>query len=83
MTSKISSNKGISDNIPSNNISKDLLYINIIDFLTETNLSFSKSKSRRLIEQNGISLNQEKVKFTVQLATNNDLTDNSLVLQKR
>ena len=37
------SNKGISDNMPSITISKDLLDINIIDLLTETNLVTSKS----------------------------------------
>lgn len=76
------SNKGISDNMPSTTISKDLLEINIIDLLIETNLVSSKSEARRLIEQNGISLNQEKVKSTEQLVTANDLNDNSLVLQK-
>lgn len=76
------SNKGISDNMPSITISKDLLDINIMDLLTETNLISSKSEARRLIEQNGISLNQEKVKSTEQLVTTNDLNENSLVLQK-
>lgn len=76
------SNKGISDNMPSITISKDLLDINIIDLLTETNLVSSKSEARRLIEQNGISLNQKKIKSTEQLVTTNDLNDNSLVLQK-
>ncbi len=68
--------------MPSTTISKDLLEINIIDLLIETNLVSSKSEARRLIEQNGISLNQEKVKSTEQLVTANDLNDNSLVLQK-
>ena len=76
------SNKGISDNMPSITISKDLLDINIIDLLTKTSLASSKSEARRLIEQNGISLNQEKVKSTGQLVTTNDLKENSLVLQK-
>ena len=53
-----------------------------LDLLIETNLVSSKSEARRLIEQNGISLNQEKVKSTEQLVTANDLNDNSLVLQK-
>jgi len=36
----------------------------------------SKSEAKRLIEQNGISLNQEKVKTVDQVVTNKDLTDN-------
>lgn len=35
-----------------------------------------------MIEQNGISLNQEKVKSAEQLVTTKDLNENSLVLQK-
>ena len=68
--------------MPSITISNDLLDINIVDLLIETNLVSSKSEARRLIEQNGISLNQEKVKSTEQLVTSNDLNSNSLVLQK-
>ena len=76
------SNKGISENMPSISISNDLLDINIVDLLIETNLVSSKSEARRLIGQNGISLNQEKVKSIEQLVTSSDLNENSLVLQK-
>lgn len=68
--------------MPSITISKDLLDINIVDLLTETYLVSSKSEARRLIEQNGISLNQEKVESVEQLITISDLNNNSLVLQK-
>ena len=74
------SNKGISDNMPSITISKELLDINIIDLLIATNLVSSKSEVKRLIEQNGISLNQEKIKSVEQLVTSNDLNGNSLIL---
>ena len=76
------SNKGISDNMPSITISKDLLNINIVDLLIKTNLVPSKSEARRLIEQNGISLNQEKVEFSDKIVTTDDLRDNALILQK-
>ena len=68
--------------MPSITISKDLLDINIIDLLTDVNLVSSKSEAKRLIEQNGISLNQEKVKSTKHLVTAKDLNDNSLIFQK-
>lgn len=68
--------------MPSITISKNLSDINIIDLLTETNLVSLKSKARRLIEQNSISLNQKKVKSTEQLIIVNDLNNKSLVLQK-
>ena len=76
------SNKGVSDNMPTVTLSKDILDINIIDLLIATNLVTSKSEARRLIEQNGISLNQEKVNSVKQIITKDNLTSNSLVLQK-
>ena len=76
------SNKGISDNMPSIELSKEILDINIVDLLVESKLVSSKSEARRLIEQNGISLNQKKINSIEQTITNNDLSDNSLILQK-
>ena len=76
------SKKGISENMPTTTLSKNLLDINILDLLTETKLVSSKSEARRLIEQNGVSLNQEKVKSTEQIITSKDLKNNSLILQK-
>ena len=76
------SNKGISDNMPSIELSKEILDINIVDLLVESKLVSSKSEARRLIEQNGISLNQKKINSIEQTITNNDLNDNSLILQK-
>ena len=68
--------------MPTVTLSKDILDINIIDLLMVTNLVTSKSEARRLIEQNGISLNQEKVNSVEQIITKDNLTSNSLVLQK-
>ena len=42
----------------------------------------SREEVSRILQANGISLNQEKVKSTEQLVTSNDLNSNSLVLQK-
>ena len=74
--------KGISANMPSITISKDLLDINIMDLMIKTNLVSSKSEARRLIEQKGISLNQEKVQSIDVVITSKDLLANSLILQK-
>jgi tyrosyl-tRNA synthetase len=68
--------------MPSITLPKDLLDINIIDLLVESALVSSKSEARRLIEQNGISLNKEKISSVDQMITDKDLTDNSLILQK-
>ena len=68
--------------MPSIELSKDLLDINIVDLLVESKLVNSKSEARRLIEQNGISLNQEKINSVEQIVTKKDLNDNSLIIQK-
>ena len=76
------SNKRISDNMPSITFSKNILDINIVQLLIEANLVSSKSEAKRLIEQNGISLNQEKVTSIEKMITFNDLNNDVLVLQK-
>lgn len=76
------SNKGISDNMPTTKLSKEKLDINIVDLLVETNLVTSKSEARRLIEQNGISINQNKVSSVNDLITKDNLTDNFIIIQK-
>ena len=72
------SNKGISENMPSTTISKEQLGINILDLLVETNLVSSKSEVRRLVEQNGISVNQEKIQSVEKVITNEDF----IIIQK-
>lgn len=76
------SGKGISDNMPSIIISKDKIGINILELLVETRLASSKSEARRLIEQNGISINQIKVKNIDEIITDKHLKNNFLVIQK-
>ena len=76
------SNKGISDNMPTITLSKDKLNINVVDLLVETNLVTSKSEARRLIEQNGISINQIKVNSVNDLITKESLTENFIIIQK-
>ena len=75
-------NKGISDNMASITLTKDKLGINIIDLLVETNLVTSKSEARRLVEQNGISINQVKVSSVEKNIIEKDLNDNFIIIQK-
>lgn len=74
--------KGVSENMPSTRLSKDKLGINIVDLLAETNLVSSKSEARRLIEQNGISVNQEKVQSVDKSINQEDLKENFIIVQK-
>ena len=73
---------GKSDNMPTIELSKEILDINIIDLLVKSELVESKSEARRLIDQKGISLNQEKINSKETIITNKELNDNSLIIQK-
>ena len=66
----------------STTISKEKLGINILDLLVETNLVSSKSEARRLVEQNGISVNQDKIQSVDKTINNEDLNDNFVIVQK-
>ena len=76
------SNKGVSENMPSTTISKEKIGINILDLLVETNLVSSKSEARRLVEQNGISINQTKENDVNRIIEESDFKDGFIVIQK-
>ena len=48
-------------NLPTTEFSQDNFGINLIDYLTEQGVLKTKSEGRRLIQQNGMSLNGDKV----------------------
>ncbi|MDE7093328.1 MAG: tyrosine--tRNA ligase, partial [Oscillospiraceae bacterium] len=64
-TSKaVFSGAGVSENMPTTELATDKLIdnaINILDLLVETKLVPTKSEGRRLVQQGGISINQEKI----------------------
>lgn len=75
---EIFSSSGISDNMPVIELNKELLVdCKITDLLTLANITSSKSEARRLIEQGGINLNQEKV-----TDPNLIINDQELIIQK-
>lgn len=76
------SNKGISDNMPTAKISSNDLDANILDLLVNVGIVSSKSECRRLIEQNGISINQEKETDINRIITRDDFKDGFIVVQK-
>ena len=75
-------NNGISDNMNSITLDKNLLNSNVLDILVSSGIVSSKSEGKRLVEQNGISINQEKVNDINMLITNDLLTDNFIIIQK-
>ena len=81
---EIFSNKGNSDNTETIKISKDVIAqgINVIEILMLSNLFESKSEARRLIQQNGIKINGEKVTDIHMMIGSEQLDNNTLLIQK-
>lgn len=81
---EIFSNKGNSDNTETIEISKDVIAqgINVIEILMLSNLFESKSEARRLIQQNGIKINGEKVTDINMIIGSGQLDNNTLLIQK-
>lgn len=80
----IFSNKGNSDNTETKKVSKEILKeaINVVEVLMLSGIFESKSEARRLIEQNGVSINNNKVTSTDMLVDMNLLDNDALLIQK-
>ena len=74
-------NKTLSDNIDTIKFNGQLP-ITLIDLLNELKIVSSKSEGRRLIEQNGISVNQEKENNVDRVITKDDFKDGFIIIQK-
>jgi tyrosyl-tRNA synthetase len=74
------SNKGNSENMPIFTISSKKT--SLIDLLVEARLASSKSEARRLIEQNGISINQIKENNVDKIIEESDFKEGFLIIQK-
>ena len=81
---EIFANKGKSDNVETFEITKNDLEkgILLIDLLANTKLVSSKSEGKRMIEQNGISLNGKKETDTSKIITKEDFEKDELIIQK-
>lgn len=81
---KTVANGGIPENIDEYELDKSKLEtsISLIELLLISGLVPSKSEGRRMIEQNGISLNGEKENDVSKTLTLNDFKNNELIIQK-
>ena len=71
------------DNVPTYSYPKtELGSKTLVDVVTDTKLCSSKSESRRMIENGGISLNNEKVVDFRYILSKNDLTEGYCLLRK-
>ncbi len=72
------------DHVPSTEITKEELGdgINIIDLMIKADLIKTKSEGRRLIEQNGVRVNDEVFSDLAKVITENDFNDGKLMIKK-
>lgn len=70
------------DNVPTFELNKDELGINIMDLCVKTNFIPSKSEARRLILQGGLTLNDNKVSDFNYVVNNNDLVEDYVLIKK-
>ena len=56
--------------------------ISLLDLLLKTGIVSTKSEARRLIKQNGISVNDKKATDPFRVIKADDFTDNALMLRK-
>jgi len=75
---------GVPEDIEEFEIEEDTITNGILltDLLTISNMVPSKSEARRMIEQNGISLNGVKANDVSKMVTKEDFNDNCLIIQK-
>lgn len=75
---------GIDENMPSTTLSKEDFKegMDILTLLTETGLATSRSEGRRLVQQGGISLAEERVKEIDRSVTLADFTSDELIVRK-
>lgn len=72
------------DNMPSTELHTSELGdgINVLDLLLKTNLIPSKSEGKRLIKQGGIYVNDGNIDDFDKIITDNDFTDNVMIIRK-
>ena len=69
-------------NVPTVIISKDSLGSTVLDVIASNKIVPSKKEGRRLIEQNGLSLNDEKVTDVQRLLTEEDFKDGAALIKR-
>ena len=72
---------GDMSNLPTTEIEKNALGVSLIDYLTGEGVLKTKSEGRRLIQQNGMSLNGDKVTDVAYLLTEESFKDNEAVVK--
>ena len=73
---------GDRSNMPTTTLSAEDVPVDIVTLLVKTGLAPSKSEARRLVQQNSVSVNNEKVTDIAASYTADDLSGDGLMLKK-
>ncbi len=74
-------NGGVSDDMPTTVIS-DVVGMGVLDMLVQTGLVQSKGEARRIVQQNGLSINDEKYTDINGTVIADMITDNGIIIKK-
>ncbi len=74
-------NGGVSANMPTS-IVPDAIGMGVLDLLVKTGLLPSKGEARRLVQQNGLSINDEKYTDVNGVVTEDMFTDDGMIIKK-
>lgn len=75
---------GVDENMPSTTLSKTIFEegVDILTLLVDTELATSRSEGRRLVQQGGVSLNEERVNEIDHLVTVDDFSNGKLIIRR-
>ena len=74
--------KGDTENMPTIELDASAIGTKLIDVLTQNNIFASKSEGRRLMQQNGLSLNDAKISDIEYVIDDKDFKDNVAIVKK-
>lgn len=69
-------------NVPTSEVEKEMIGMSLLDMLTATKIIPSKSEGRRLVQQGGLSINDEKVNDLGRKLTEEDFKDGSALIRR-
>ena len=68
--------------VPTTEVAKDQIGVTIVDLLVSTKIMPSKGEARRLIQQGGLTVNDEKVEDTSMVVAEKDFIDGSIMIRR-
>jgi tyrosyl-tRNA synthetase len=68
--------------VPTTEVANDQIGVSIVDLLVSTKIMTSKGEARRLIQQGGLTVNDEKVEDVNMVVSENDFIDGTMMIRR-